>query len=167
MVQSAHSKPNMTLPSSSQRFPLNRSFWLGVALAPLVTPFVAASLAPLMPQPLRLSFVDIVAYFPIIAIIALVYGYVGMAFLGLPALLALRRFGRLSRWAIGWVAFALGATLFLAVTLSIGKDATLLDVVALGGWGGGSGLAIGMAFWWIWRWTLLNAGIPSHAGISS
>lgn len=95
-----------------------RPLWLGALIGPLAAPFAAAPLAPFLDPWIYGSFIGALIMFPIVAIVAVIYGYMGVAIVGLPVALLLRKFGRLSATMLCAVSVPLGAGLWLLSRLA-------------------------------------------------
>jgi small basic protein len=134
--------------------PHRRPLWLGLLIAPWAAPFALALMSAWLDGDADLhetaTFIEVFAF-------ALVFGlpvaYLGLAALGLPMTIWLRRRGRLAAWRIVLVAAPLGSAVLVAALVAFGAK---LGMVAQLGIGAALGIAVAFAF-------CLVCGIPWHA----
>ena len=92
------------------------SIWRGAFLAPLAAPFVTAILLPLTDR--SFSAAEAVIYFPFIFAVSIVYAYIGVWLIGIPAAILLRRRRRLAAIPICFVGFLGGEALWFLPRLT-------------------------------------------------
>ena len=148
----------MTHPRSHKR-PL----WLGALVGPLAAPFAAAPLASLLQPSIYVSFSDALIMFPIVAIVAVIYGYIGVAIAGLPVALLLRRFGRLSVATLCAISVPLGASLWLLSRLAATSPLQLRHAPMEAVVGGGVALAVAALFCIVCGITIRSSRTPQVA----
>jgi len=131
----------MTYPNSHKR-PL----WLGALVGPLAAPFAAAPLASLLKPSVYVSYSDALIMLPVVAIVAIIYAYIGMVIVGLPVALLLRRFERLSVATLCAISVPLGAALWLLCRLIATNPLQLRHAPMEAVVGGGVALAVAILF---------------------
>lgn len=125
--------------------PNKRPLWIGALVGPLAAPFAAAPLALLLDPHFYVSFKDVFALFPVVAVVALVGAYAGMVALGLPTVLLLRKAGHLSAPLLCALAMPLGGAppAFAWITAT---PPGIQEALMGGMFGAGVALAVAVAF---------------------
>ena len=134
--------------------PHRRPLWLGLLIAPWAAPLVLALMSAWIDGDADLhetaTFIEVFAF-------ALVFGlpvaYLGLAALGLPICVWLRRRGHLVLWRLALPAAPLGSAVFIVALAAMGAK---LGMAAQFGIGAVMGVTVAIAF-------CLVCGIPWHA----
>jgi hypothetical protein len=109
------STADATIAQRSHASPL----WHGALLAPLATPLAAVPLAPFLePPPYEGCILYVVLMSPFVAIISIIYGYIGMMLVGFPTAVILRKLGYLSAPLLCTLSLPLGAAFSLVPALT-------------------------------------------------
>ena len=132
---------NPTAPTLTQR-----NLRIGALVAPLVAPFAAAPLAVLIDPNIYASFLHAVFLFPFVAFVALIVAYLGMAVLGLPTILLLRKTGHLSALMLCALSVPLGASFLLVSRLTAIEPFLAHESLRASVFGAGVALAVAVAF---------------------
>ena len=113
--------------------------------APPVTPLAAFLLTASVPGVPEVDPLDLVVFFPILCVVSLICGYLGMLLICLPALALLRHFGRLNALSLCLTTTVVGGCLW-ALQAAVDADAESSRILGSFVIGSGCSLAVVLLF---------------------